>query len=169
MRLRGRNQRRLWAHERGLHQPEFFDQNLLGSFNAREFKGRMRMDISTFENLCSTLAPLLRRKDTAMWLAIPVQVKVAVSVTRLVTCNSMQAIADLYRIGLSSSQSAVSQFCNAMKSILLKKFIRWPSSEVMKKFAEEFQSLYQILVCGRSCRLLPHTDNCTSTTCSRLL
>ena len=53
----GRQQRRLWAHERGLHKPGFFDQNLLGSFNAREFKGRMRMDVSTFEYLCTTLGP----------------------------------------------------------------------------------------------------------------
>ena len=59
--MNGRGQRRLWAHERGLFLPGFFDQNLLGSFNAREFKGRMRMDLSTFENLCSTLAPDLQR------------------------------------------------------------------------------------------------------------
>ena len=38
--------RRLWAHDRGLRQPGFFYQNLLGSFNAREFKGCMRMDVS---------------------------------------------------------------------------------------------------------------------------
>jgi hypothetical protein len=35
------------------------DQNLLGSFNMRKFKGRMRMDVSSFEYLCSTPAPLL--------------------------------------------------------------------------------------------------------------
>ena len=57
VRLRRRNQRRLWAHERGLHQPGFFDQNLLGSFNAREFKGRMRMDISTL-SICAILSHL---------------------------------------------------------------------------------------------------------------
>ena len=52
-----------------------------------------------------------------MRLAIPVQVKVAVSITRLAIGNFMQSIADLYRIGLSSSQLAVSQFCSGMKSI----------------------------------------------------
>ena len=56
-RLSGRKPRRLWAHQRGLFQPGFFDQNLLGSFNAREFKQRMRMDVLTFEYLCTTLAP----------------------------------------------------------------------------------------------------------------
>ena len=89
MRLHGRWPRRLWAHERGMHQPGFFDQNLLGSFNAREFKGRMRMDVSIFEYLCSILAPLLQRQDTNMRLAIPVQVKVVVSISRLATGNSM--------------------------------------------------------------------------------
>ena len=136
VRIQERQSQRLWAHERGLHLPGFFDQNLLGSFNARELKGRMRIDVSTFEYLCSTLAPLLQRQDTTMRLVVPVQVKVAVSITRLATGNSMQSISDLYRIGLSTGQSAVSQFWGAMKFVLLKKFIRWPSSDVMKKFAQ---------------------------------
>ena len=56
----------------------------------------------------------------------------------------MQSIADLYKIGLSSSQAAVSQFIYAVKSILLKKFIQWPSKNVMDKYAEEFESLHNI-------------------------
>ena len=142
--LRASRPRSLWAHDRGLHRAGFFDQNLLGSFNAREFKGRMRMDVSTFEYLCSTLAPFLTRQDTHLRLAVPVQVKVAVSISRLATSNSMRSIADLYKIGLSTSQDAVSQFTSAMKQMLLKKFIRWPSAVIMDKFAQEFQNLHGI-------------------------
>ena len=76
------------------------------------------MDVSTFEYLCSTLAPDLQRKNTSMRLAIRVEVKVVVAIFRLATSNSMQCIADLYRIGLSSSQLAVSQFCGAIKKIV---------------------------------------------------
>ena len=102
------------------------------------------MDVSTFEYLCSTLAPFLTRKDTHLRLAVPVQVKVAVSISRLATGNSMQSIADLYKIGLSTSQDAFSQFTVAMKQVLLRKFIRWPSAVVMDKFAQEFQNLHGI-------------------------
>ena len=49
---KGRGHRRLWAYDRGLFKPGFFDQNLLGSFNSNEFKGRMRMDVSIFDCLC---------------------------------------------------------------------------------------------------------------------
>ena len=143
-RVRASWPRRLWAHDRGLHRPGFFDQNLLGSFNAREFEARMRMDESTFEYMCSTLAPCLTRQDMNMRLAVPVQVKVAVSISRLATGNSMQSIADLYKIGLSTSQLAVSQFTAAMKSVLLKKFIRWPFVSVMDNFAQEFQDIHNI-------------------------
>ena len=136
--------RRLWAHDRGMGQPGFFDRNLLGSFNEREFKARMRMDVSTFEYLCSTLAPSLLKQDTNMRPAIPVEVKVAVAISRLATGNSMQTIADLYRIGLSTSQLAVTQFVGAIKTILLKKFIRWPSTSTMEKFASEFENLHGI-------------------------
>ena len=102
------------------------------------------MDVSTFEYLCSTLAPYMLRRDTNMRLAVPVQVKVAVSITRLATGNSMQCIADLYKIGLSTSQLAVSQFTRAVKSVLLKTYIRWPTVSVMEKFAEEFQDIHDI-------------------------
>ena len=102
------------------------------------------MDVSTFEYLCSILAPYMLRRDTNMRLAVPVQVKVAVSITRLATGNSMQCIADLYKIGLSTSQLAVSQFTRAVKSVLLKTYIRWPTVSVMEKFAEEFQDIHGI-------------------------
>ena len=75
------------------------------------------MHVSTFEYLCSNLAPKLQRRNTNMRLAIPVQVKVSVGITRLASGNSMQCIADLYRIGLSFSQQAVLEFCLAIKKI----------------------------------------------------
>jgi hypothetical protein len=130
--------RRLWAHDRGLHWPGFFDQIFLGSFNAQEFKGRMRMDVSTFEYLCSTFASAKQRQNTNIRFEVLIQVKVAVSISRLAICNSMQNIADLYKIGLSTSQFAVFLFNVAVKSILLRKFLRWPSPTVMEKFAQEF-------------------------------
>ena len=111
---------------------------MLGSFNAREFKGRMRIDVLTFEYSCSTLAPDLQRQDTNMRLAIPVQVKVTVSISRLATGNFMQCIVDLYMIGLSSSQLAVSRFCVAIKANLLKKFITWPFPAIIERFVQEF-------------------------------
>ena len=136
-----RRPRRLWAHERGMGEPDFFYRNLLGSFNAREFKAQMRMDVSTFEYLCSSLAPALLKQNTNMRQAIPVQVKVAVAISRLVTSNSIQTIADLYRIGMPTSQLAVRQFTCAIKSVLLKKFIMWPSTSSMHKLASEFENL----------------------------
>ena len=66
------------------------------------------------------------------------------SISRLATGNSMQSIADLYKIGLSTSQLAVSQFTGAVKSVLLKKYIRWHSANIMDKFAQEFQDLHNI-------------------------
>ena len=94
----------------------------------------MWMDVTTFEYLCTTLAPNLREQDTRLRLVIPVQVKVVVSICRLATGNSMQGIADLYRIGLSSSQVAVLEFCATIKKNLLKKFIKWPSPAVMERY-----------------------------------
>ena len=137
MRSLKRMQGRLWAHERGLRQNELFDQNLLGSFNARAFKGRMHMIVSNFEFLCLSLAILLQSHDTNMRYAIPVQIKVVVMIYRLATGSSMQSIAGLYMIDLFTSQLAVSEFNIAVNKLLLKKFIGWPSTTIMEKFAKK--------------------------------
>ena len=62
----------------------------------------------------------------------------------LATCNFMQTIPDLYRIGLSTSQLVVTQFIGAIKTIILKKFIRWLSISTMEKIAREFENLQDI-------------------------
>ena len=79
------------------------------------------MNVSTFLYLCGTLAPDLQRQDTNMRLTIPIHMKVVVSISRLAIGNFMQCIADLYMIGLSSSQQVVSQFCVAIKISFSKK------------------------------------------------
>jgi hypothetical protein len=56
----------------------------------------------------------------------------------------MQSIADLYRIGLFTSQFVVLQFTNAVRLLLLKKYIRWPSTTTMDKFASEFENIHRI-------------------------
>ena len=66
------------------------------------------------------------------------------AISRLATGNSMQTIADLYRIGLSTSQLAVRQFIGAIKSVFLKKFIMWPSTSSMHKLISEFENLQGI-------------------------
>ena len=102
----------------------------------------MCMNVSTFEYLC-TLPSFLQRQDTNKRLAVPVQVKIIVPILRLATCNFMQSISDLFMIGLSIGQLVVSQFSAVIKFCLFKKFIRWPSSTVMDKFAHNFYNLHK--------------------------
>ena len=58
-------------------------------FNARKFKGRMRIDVLTFEFLCSSLATFLQKRDTNMHYVVPVQIKMVVAIYRLPTGYSM--------------------------------------------------------------------------------
>ena len=152
-----------------LHRPGFFDQILLGSFNEREFKGRMRMDVSTFEYLCSTLAPDLQRQDTRLRLAIPVQVKVAVSISRLATGNSMQCIADLYKIGLSSSQRSCLPILWCHKEKFAKEIHQLALSFHYGKICTRIPRLASDSLRGGGSGWLAYTHCCTPTACSRLL
>jgi hypothetical protein len=91
------------------------DQRLLGSYNEREFKARMRMSRVTFTYICSTLAPLLQKCSMVMGDLIPAESRVAIATSRLATGDCMQSIADKYRVGFSSSQKIVSEFISATK------------------------------------------------------
>lgn len=131
----------LWKHDR---LPNFVECFLLGSFNRREFKTRMRMEQATFIFICSSVAPYMQRVDTRMRRAIPLETRVAIAISRLATGHGMQMIADLYEVGLSTSQKIVLEFLGAVKKSLKKKNIKWPSSSMMAHISTEFEALHQI-------------------------
>lgn len=45
---------------------------------------------------------------------------------------------------MSTSQLAVTQFTSTMKIVLMNKFIGWPSTSIMGKFARDFENFYKI-------------------------
>ena len=104
----------------------------------------MRMEQATFMFICSSVAPYMRRVDTRLRRAIPLETRVATMISRLATVHGMQMIADLYQVGLSTSQKIVLEFLDDVKKSLKKKYIKWPSSSMMAHIAIEFEALHQI-------------------------
>ncbi|KAG0574095.1 hypothetical protein KC19_VG233600 [Ceratodon purpureus] len=96
--------RRIWAYESISLDSSI--KNLLGSFDARKFKGQMCMDVSAFEYLYSILALFMPRQDMNMRLVVPIHVRVAVSISTLVTADSVQSNTDLKKQNWSFYKSS---------------------------------------------------------------
>ena len=91
----------------------------------------MRMEQATLLFICSRVAPYKQRVDTKMRRAIPLETRVAIAISRLATGHGILMIADLYDVGLSTSQKFVLDFLGAVKKSLRKKYIKRPSSSMM--------------------------------------
>ena len=60
------------------------------------FRDRFRINKETFFFLCQFLKPHMRKKNTQMTKGIDVQTRVAVTLARLATGNTLPMIGDLY-------------------------------------------------------------------------
>ena len=106
------SQRSCWQFER---HGGFMEHTLFGSFSEVQFQRRMRVRISTFKYLCALLGPVLRKKDTRIRDSISVETRVAVTISRLGTGNTLVMIADLFKIGVSTASEIVRECCEAIR------------------------------------------------------
>uniref|UniRef100_A0A8C8R4N1 DDE Tnp4 domain-containing protein n=1 Tax=Pelusios castaneus TaxID=367368 RepID=A0A8C8R4N1_9SAUR len=79
-----------------------------------------RMRKATFLELCSELAPALRRKDTNMRSALTVEKRVAIAVWKMATPDCYRSVANQFGVGRSTVRLALSQVCQAINRVLLR-------------------------------------------------
>jgi hypothetical protein len=135
------SRRSCWQFER---HGGFMEHTLFGSFSEVQFQRRMRVKISTFKYLCALLGPVLRKKDTRMRDSISVETRVAVTISRLGTGNSLVMIADLFKIGVSTASEIVRECCEAIRINLRPLVFQKPTLVRVKKIASEFETMHGI-------------------------
>jgi len=79
-----------------------------------------------------------------MYNAIPIEIKIIIAIFIFVIKQCMQMIGDLYGIGVLTNWWIVCKFISTMKEIKLQKYIKWPSSTMMKIYVDEFESIHNI-------------------------
>ena len=108
--------------------PGYVDVDLVGSYKNIVFKQRFRMTKDTFIYVCQQVGPMLFKQDTnRRKLAISVETRVAIAITRLASGSSLYIIADSYRVGISTVYAIVLDFCHALIFFCRNSFIRWPT------------------------------------------
>ncbi|MCO5566581.1 hypothetical protein L7F22_020258 [Adiantum nelumboides] len=83
------------------------------------FRKRLRVSKSTFEYICSMLAPAMKRQNTRMRRAISLEDRVALSLHRLASGANVKVLADLY--GCARSTGSIHDSVNFSRSELGKR------------------------------------------------
>lgn len=133
-----RRTRSIWMYDRS---NVFADKLLFGSYSVRLFKQHTRLLPETFDYLCGILSPSLRREDTKFRVAIPLRNRVALSLNRLSSGNSLRGCAEIYGIHESTASIIVRDFCAAIEKHLKPLVIEKLSRNSLCRIAAEFEDL----------------------------
>jgi hypothetical protein len=131
----------IWMIERNR---SFTFTQLLGSYTPSLFRQHTRLHQSTFHYLCSIVAPSLARKDTHLRESISLETRVAISLSRLSTGNTLQMCGEVYGISRSSASIIIKEFCVAIKKHLKPLVIRKQTESSLRAMAAEFEKLHGI-------------------------
>ena len=145
----------VWAFERNVG---FMDRLLLGSFTEKMFKQRTCVCHNTFKFLCEMLGPYSQRKNTQMTWTILVESRVAMSLQRLGTGNTLCTVGEVYGVAKSTISEIVQFFCNLVRVHLQGTFVQFPSPARFRIPDHEFEALHGI---PRSNRWVSHSNPCT--------
>ncbi|XP_075756726.1 protein mono-ADP-ribosyltransferase PARP11 isoform X2 [Pelodiscus sinensis] len=88
---------------------DWWDRIVLERWGDQQWTQNFRMKKDTFLELCEWLAPALRRRDTCMRPAIPLQKRVAIALWKLSTLDSYQSIGNQFSVGRSTIGAVLMQ------------------------------------------------------------
>jgi hypothetical protein len=130
--------RNVWMRDRTTF---FLENQLFGSYTSHLFRQHTRLLPETFEYLCGVLAPSLYRVDTNMRCAIPLKARVALSLCRLCSGNSLRGCAEIYGVHESTASIIVREFCMAVEKHLKPLVIEKQTASTLRRIAGEFEEL----------------------------
>ncbi|CAM8904168.1 unnamed protein product [Rhodiola kirilowii] len=130
--------RRLWVKDRS---NSWWERCKRSDFPEEEFKKAFRMSRSTFDMICSELDSVVTKKDTMLRAAIPVRQRVAVCIWRLATGEPLRLVSRRFGLGISTCHKLVLEVSNAIRNVLMPKFIQWPKDEALLNIKSAFESI----------------------------
>ncbi|KAM0860246.1 hypothetical protein ACQ4PT_046668 [Festuca glaucescens] len=120
------HQRRLWVKDRS---SEWWELRSSPAYPDADFRRDFRMGRATFAMVCDAIGAAVAKEDTALRTAIPVPQRVAVCVWRLATGEPLRLVSKRFGIGISTCHKLVLEVCGAIRTILMPRFLQWPSSD----------------------------------------
>ena len=137
------SQRTYWQWQ---HYGGFLDCTLLESGSEEVFRKQCWVNLSTFKYLCNLLGPVLEKKNTHLRDNILVEYRVAITLYRLGSGNTLIMIIDLFGLGENTPSIIVRECCETIRILLTRLVLKRPTLIWMKKIATEFEALHGILL-----------------------
>ncbi|RDX76944.1 Protein ALP1-like protein, partial [Mucuna pruriens] len=134
----GGSQRRLWVKDRS---GAWWDECNKEDFPEEEFRKAFRMGRETFDIICEELNSAIVKEDTTLRNAIPVRQRVAVCLWRLATGDPLRIVSKRFGLGISTCHKLVLEVCNAIKSVLMPKYLNWPDEVSLRRIKGEFEGV----------------------------
>ena len=128
----------IWMYDRST---PFADRQLFGCYSMKLFKQHTRLLPETFDYLCGILSSSLSRLDTKYRACIPLRNRVALSLNRLSSGNSLRGCAETYGIHESTASIIVKEFCAAIEKHLKPLVIEKQSKTTLSRIATKFEEL----------------------------
>lgn len=131
-------QRRLWVKNRS---KAWWDQCNRADFPEEEFKKAFRMGKDTFEMICNELNSAVARENTMLRDAVPVKQRVAVCIWRLATGEPLRLVSKKFGLGISTCHKLVLEVCNAIRTVLMPKYLQWPDEDKIRSIKDEYEMI----------------------------
>jgi hypothetical protein len=118
----------------------WFNQFLLNQYGEERWIQMFRMSKPTVFALSNLLKPHVQRQDTKFHLAIPVLVRVAVTLFKLTHGASLFVCSEMFVVGKSTCSAILRQTVRAINDCLRHE-ISWPIGERLQQTQRDFQEL----------------------------
>ena len=129
-------ERKLWAKTRSDHWWE----SVAKTFSDRDWSENFRLSRETFNFLCAKLQNSLKKKDTVMRKAIPVEKRLGIGLWFLARGSDFNTIGQLFGVSKAAVCITVKEVCSALVQ-LLPSIINIPSGAALKDVIKGFDDL----------------------------
>lgn len=128
--------RSLWVKPRS---SQWWEQVVNQMFTSYDWLENFRMSNATFLYVCNELRSTIEKNDTIMRKAIPVEQRVALTIWFLSTGSDFRTIGHLFGVSKSTVCLVVREVCQAIVTVLLPKYIRFPVNDGLKEVVTGFK------------------------------
>ena len=112
------------------------------TFNQNDWYENFRMRKETFEYLCNELKVYIEKKDTQSRQAIPVKLRLAITVWFLSTGTEYRILGHLVGVSRSSICCIIKQVCIAIMKVLMPRYIKFPVGDALQVVVDGFQDYW---------------------------
>ena len=135
----------VWAKERSTY---WWERIVKLTFSPNDWIENFRMSESTFTYLCNELRQTIKKKDTEMRKAIPVEQRVAITLWRLATTTDYRTIGHLFGVSKATVCVIVKDVCSAIVEVLLNQYIKVPTGDSLKEVMRGFEHKWGFPQCA---------------------